>query len=100
MPRQDTDALSEDRKMAKMKLYSTPTCTRCAMLESELPEDIEVLDMSRPEVLTELRCSGIFTLQAPILQIDEDFYTVEDLFKNEMVNVVKVRRLLQRYGLC
>ena len=39
--------------------------------------------MSTPEALTELRINGVFTLSAPVLQVEENFYTVEDLFTGE-----------------
>ena len=86
--------------MAKIRLYSTPECPKCMALKAELPDDIEMVDMREPSALTDLRCAGVFTLQAPILEIDGDFFTVGDLFKNENVDVIKIRRLLQRYGFC
>ena len=39
--------------------------------------------MSTPEALTELRINGVFTLSAPVLQADDKFYTVEELFSGE-----------------
>ena len=39
--------------------------------------------MTTPEALTELRINGVFTLSAPVLQADETFYTVEELFSGE-----------------
>jgi len=39
--------------------------------------------MSTPEALTELRINGVFTLSAPVLQADDNFYTVEELFSGE-----------------
>jgi hypothetical protein len=41
------------------------------------------IDMSTPEALTELRINGVFTLSAPVLQADGDFYTVEQLFSGD-----------------
>ncbi len=39
--------------------------------------------MATPEALTELRVSGVFTLTAPVLQVGEEFFTVEDLFEGD-----------------
>jgi hypothetical protein len=41
--------------------------------------------MSTPQALTELRVNGVFTLMAPVLQADDSFYTVEDLFQGELL---------------
>ena len=81
--------------MAEIVLYSTSECPKCAALKAELPEEVKIVDMREPEVLAELRCNNVFTMQAPILQVGEEFFTVEDLFKNEMVNVVKLVRILR-----
>ena len=39
--------------------------------------------MSKPEALTELRVNGVFALSAPVLQVGNSFYTVDDLFEGE-----------------
>jgi glutaredoxin len=68
------------------KVYSTKSCPKCEQLKSELKKagiSFENMDMSTPEALTELRINGVFTLSAPVLQAEEDFYTVEDLFSGE-----------------
>jgi hypothetical protein len=41
--------------------------------------------MSTPEALTELRVNGVFTLAAPVLQADDKFYTVDDLFDGDNI---------------
>jgi len=58
-----------------MKLFSTPTCPQCERVKSILKnagKDFENQDLSDPANLAELRCLGIFSLQAPILVISED----------------------------
>ncbi|MGV8174914.1 MAG: glutaredoxin family protein [Methanothrix sp.] len=70
----------------KLIVYSTPTCPRCEQLKSALSKagiSYENQDMSSPEALTELRINGVFTLSAPVLQADDRFYTLEDLFAGE-----------------
>ena len=69
-------------------VYSTPTCPRCEQLKAALKKaglDYKSQDMSTPEALTELRVNGVFTLMAPVLQADESFYTVEDLFEGDLL---------------
>ena len=68
------------------RVYSTKTCPKCEQLKAALAKagvQFENLDMATPEALTELRINGVFTLSAPVLQAGEDFYTVEDLFRDE-----------------
>jgi glutaredoxin len=69
-----------------LTVYSTATCPRCEQLKAALEKaglHFENQDMSTPEALTELRVNGVFTLMAPVLQADDSFYTVEELFKGE-----------------
>jgi predicted thioredoxin/glutaredoxin len=67
----------------RVKIYKTKNCPKCATLMTALHCDFESVDMTTPEALTELRINGIFSLSAPILQVGEKFYTVEDLFDGE-----------------
>lgn len=68
------------------RVYSTKSCPKCEQLKAALGKagiTFENVDMSTPEALTELRVNGVFALSAPVLQAEEDFYTVEDLFDGE-----------------
>lgn len=70
----------------KYRVYSTNSCPKCEQLKKALAKaglSFENLDMTTPEALTELRICGVFTLSAPVLQVEEKFYTVEDLFQGE-----------------
>jgi len=71
-----------------LTVYSTSTCHRCEQLKAALKKaglNYENQDMSTPEALTELRVNGVFTLMAPVLQADDSFYTVEELFEGELL---------------
>jgi glutaredoxin len=71
-----------------LTVYSTSTCPRCEQLKAALKKaglSYENQDMSTPEALTELRVNGVFTLMAPVLQADDSFYTVEELFEGELL---------------
>ncbi len=79
------------------KIYSTKSCPKCEQLKKALKSaslQFENLDMATPEALTELRVNGVFTLSAPVLQWDERFYTVEDLFDGEKLR--DLTRILRR----
>ena len=79
------------------RVYSTRTCPKCEQLKAALDKegiDFEIVDISTPEALTELRINGVFILSAPVLQVEEDFYTVEELFSGEtlrdLADILKV----------
>jgi glutaredoxin-like protein NrdH len=70
----------------KFRVFSTQACPKCEQLKTSLNKaglDFESLDMATPEALTELRINGVFSLAAPVLQVGERFYTVQDLFEGE-----------------
>jgi len=81
----------------KCVVYTTKTCPKCEQLKKELKAqgtDFQDMDMSTPQALTELRVNGVFTLAAPVLQIDDKFYTVEDLFDGEAIKDLQVQGIL------
>jgi glutaredoxin len=70
----------------QFRVYSTSTCPKCEQLKKALAEakiGYDNMDMASPEALTELRVNGVFTLSAPVLQVEDRFYTVEDLFDGD-----------------
>ncbi len=72
----------------KYVFYSTKACPKCEQLKRSLKGlgvDFETMDMATPEALTELRVNGVFTLAAPVLQADDKFYTVDDLFDGDNI---------------
>ena len=83
--------------MAKIIVYTTERCPKCNKLKKFLESNsvqFEVADMATPEALTELRFNGVFTVTAPVLQIDDTFLTYEDLFLGEEVNSDKILGIL------
>jgi glutaredoxin len=71
-------------------IYTTQTCPRCVRLKKVLGEHnvpYSEADMTSPESLTELRINGVFTNEAPVLQIGETFLAGEDLFRGNDVNL-------------
>jgi len=78
------------------RVYSTKSCPRCEQLKAALEEagiSFENLDMATPEALTELRINGVFALSAPVLQVEERFYTVQELFSGEMLrNLAEIQK--------
>ncbi|AKB38971.1 Glutaredoxin-like protein [Methanosarcina siciliae C2J] len=83
--------------MAKIIVYTTERCPKCNKLKKYLEANsvpFEVADMSTPEALTELRFNGVFTVTAPVLQINSEFLTYDEIFHGEEVNSEKLRGIL------
>lgn len=81
----------------KYTVYSTKACPKCEQLKKALADSeirFETIDMSTPEALTELRINGVFTLSAPVLQVDDSFYTTEDLFDGERIKDLKSMEII------
>lgn len=84
--------------MQKISVYSTKLCPNCKMLKQLLgQENIQYkdIDMATPIGLTELRINSIFTMSAPVLQIDNKFYTTKELCRQDTIDQDKVRILLK-----
>ncbi len=68
------------------RIYTTPDCPRCEQLKAFLERrgvSFEVVDMTTAEALTELRVNGVFTMSAPVLEVNGRFYTTGDLFDGD-----------------
>jgi glutaredoxin len=77
----------------KYRVFSTPACPKCEQLKTGLKRaglEFESLNMATPEALTELRINGVFSLAAPVLQVGERFYTVQDLFEGETLKDLRL----------
>jgi glutaredoxin len=76
----------------RYKLFSTKNCPRCLLVRNILLDkkiSFEVVDMGTPESQTELYSNGVFTLSAPVLQVDDKFYTVNEMFEGENFKGIK-----------
>ncbi|MDP2217680.1 MAG: glutaredoxin family protein [Methanolobus sp.] len=83
--------------MADVIIYTTKTCPKCEQLKKVLESKgipFKTADMSTPEALTELKFNGVFTMTAPVLQINDEFLTHKDLFKGPDVNLEALSSLL------
>ena len=83
----------------KIRVFTTKTCPRCDLLKKELArlgEEFETLDMALPQNITELRINGCFAMSAPVLQINDDFYNVLDLFDGD--NLRDIKTLISKKG--
>jgi len=81
-----------------VKVYTTSVCPRCKVLKrflSEMGVEFTEESLEQPETVAELRINGVFVMEAPVLQVDDTYYTPEELFEDEVLNEQLVRRALQ-----
>ena len=84
--------------MQKILIYSTKLCPNCKILKELLKREniqYENINMSTPEALTELRMNSVFAMSAPVLQIDNKFYTTKELYKQDIIDQDKVMTLIK-----
>lgn len=75
------------------RIYTTPDCPRCEQLKAFLERKgvrFDVVDMTTAEALTELRVNGVFTMSAPVLEVDGRFYTTGDLFDGDRLKELHI----------
>jgi glutaredoxin len=74
--------------MNKVVIFTTDTCPKCKLLKKYfevMGVQFEEADMSTPEALTELRFNGVFSLTAPVLQVDDTYLTHEEIFDGNSI---------------
>lgn len=83
----------QELQNADIKIYTTAVCPKCKRLKDFLQAQgiaFQVLDMQSPEGITELRFAGCFALEAPVLQVNNEFFTARQIFQgNEISNEIK-----------
>lgn len=68
----------------KPLIYGLEVCPKCNRLKKFLSSqgiEYEETDMQSPEAMTELRCNGVFTINAPVLQVGNVFLTTKEIFE-------------------
>lgn len=82
----------------KIRVYTTDVCPSCQQLKQALEKQnkaYQEVNMSTPEALTELNMNGVFTLSAPVLQINNAFYTHDQLFKDNKLNTELLHSIIK-----
>jgi len=81
----------------KIQVYTTDICPNCKRLKKALENQnktYQEVNMTTPEALTELNMNGVFTMAAPVLQIEDTFYTYEKLLKDDNLNIELLNKIL------
>jgi len=66
-----------------LKVYTTQICPKCRRLKNFLFDkgiEFEVMDMEDANTMTELFSHGVYTFNAPVLQIENAFLLTETMF--------------------
>ncbi|NIA03234.1 MAG: NrdH-redoxin [Nitrospirae bacterium] len=83
--------------MSQITIYSTKVCSNCQILKKILSDSgiaYNEMDMSTPAALTELTMNSVFTMSAPVLQIQNKFYTTNELFNDDSIDRQKVEDII------
>lgn len=83
--------------MSEIIVYTTKICPNCKTLKQILKESGIVYaetDMTTPAALTELAMNNVFTMSAPVLKVQDNFYTVNEIMDGDSVDRQKVESLL------
>lgn len=93
IPRSDSENFELNTELI---VYTTEVCPKCQRLKTYLQAQgiqFKIMDMQSPEGLAELRFNGCFALEAPVLQIDEEFYTTGQIFQGTELSESIIQRL-------
>jgi|Deesub1362A_J573_1020465.scaffolds.fasta_scaffold00082_40 glutaredoxin len=82
----------------RIVVYTTSRCPRCKVLKEFLKSkgvEYEEKSLENPENVVDLRLSGVFVLEAPILQVGDKYLQPSELFDQ---GVVKEDILMEMLG--
>ena len=82
--------------MERVVVYSTANCPKCEKLKHGLQGgelEFTEMDMTSKEAQIELRFNDVFTVNAPVLQVGDDFFTSDQIFigdgiKNDIISSI------------
>lgn len=86
--------------MSTVKVYTSPNCPLCTALKNFL-DSIKVkyleMDVSDINVMAELIMNNVFVTSVPILEVDDKYFFVNDLFEDSKL---KSDFILKIFGRC
>ncbi|MCL7415591.1 MAG: NrdH-redoxin [ANME-2 cluster archaeon] len=83
--------------MSNVTVYSTKVCPNCKILKQILNESdisFDEVDMTTPAALTELAMNNVFTMSAPVLKVQNMFYTTNDMMNSDTLDRQKVEDII------
>jgi glutaredoxin len=86
--------------MSNIIVYSKENCPNCDILKQLLNKEnieYEITKIDTPKALTELRMNSVFTMSAPVLQIDDNFYTLSDMADSNVISKDRIMKIIENY---
>jgi glutaredoxin len=83
---------------SQLIVYTLEFCPNCDLLKGFLKTGgyaFTERDLSTAESLTELRMNGVFVSEAPVLQVNEDFFTSADIFPSGKLDGTHLTKLIK-----
>jgi glutaredoxin len=84
-------------EIPQLIVYTLEYCPNCEILKGFLKTGgyaFTERDLSTAESLTELRMNGVFVNEAPVLQMNDDFFTTEVLFPSGKLDSAHITKLI------
>lgn len=84
--------------MQNILLYSKKNCPNCEILKQLLKrENIEykIININTPEALTELYKNSVYAMSAPVLQIENKFYTFREMATSNTIDQNIVMNIIE-----
>ena len=84
-----------------IKVYTTKVCPNCKLVKEFLAaegEQVEEVDITTADALTELRMAGVFTMITPVVQIGSRFLTSAVLFDGDALRKDMLKTALKEEG--
>ena len=75
--------------MQNILIYSMKNCPNCEVLKQLLNRknvEYKTININTPEALTELYKNSVYTMSAPVLQVDNKFYTFREMASSGMID--------------
>ena len=80
-----------------IKVFTLPVCPKCHILMDKMEElgiKFEEVTMTDPEPQTELLMNDVYVIESPVLYMDGEYYTHEEIFDGDGVREDIIQLLL------
>ncbi len=86
-------------QMYKIVVYTSNGCPKCTLLKEWLKDrntEFEEKNLEDVNVMTELVMRNLVVLSAPALEVEEAFYTEDQIFDGDSLADAKILEILER----
>ena len=96
-----SDSSSSSGKKKKIVVYTSNGCHKCGVLKNWLMaanRHFEERNLEDADVMAELVMRDIVVLSAPVIEVDEEVFTEDQLFDGDSLSVNKLEGILGGNG--